>query len=176
MDYISVVVAQNLHFDMLRSFDVFLNEDIIDAEGLFRFGSGALVLSRQFFAAANDSHSASAAACRCLEHDRIAALFSKLQRCFHIRNLLGDSRNCRHADRLGDDLGLHLVSKLVHHVSARAYEHDTIGLTCPCELRILSQESVSRMYGVDALCLCQFDNFIYCQISVHGRFAHAYLI
>ena len=44
------------------------------------------------------------------------------------------------------------------------------------KIRILSQESVSRMDGVNTLGLRQFNDFIYSQISVNRRLALAYLI
>ena len=101
---VAVVVAQYLHFDVLRPFDVFLDKDIVDSKSFCSFTLGAFELHRQFFLAADDTHAASAAAGCCLEHDRIAAFVCKIHCSGYIRNGFCDARNGRHANGLGDDL------------------------------------------------------------------------
>ena len=73
MNDIAFLVTQNLHFDVLWVLKVFFNENIVNAESFRCFGTRGTELWKKFFFASYDSHSSSAAAGSCLEHNGITA-------------------------------------------------------------------------------------------------------
>ena len=163
---VAVLIAQHLNLDMLRLFQVFLDKNISVAECFYRFVMSTAELRNQLFAAANDSHSSSAAAgCR-LQHYRITALLCKFQ-CFILG---GDgliyARNGWNANAFRYQLGLNLVTQCIHHLVSRSDEFDAALLAGFRETGILCQETITRVDGITALCLCQTDNFINIQVSI----------
>ena len=82
MNDIAVVVSEDLHFDVLRSFEIFFDEDIVDTECLLSFALCASELFRHLFSASDDPHTSAAAACCSFEHYRISAVLCKFESDF----------------------------------------------------------------------------------------------
>ena len=61
MHYISIIIGKNLYLDMLRLFQIFLQEDLVIAEGLLGFLSGFPVLFDELLLGTDDTHTAAAA-------------------------------------------------------------------------------------------------------------------
>ena len=173
---VAVTVSQDLHFDMLRTFQIFFNEDIVDTECLLRFTLGTAVLFYHFFLRSYDTHTSSAASgCR-LQHNRVSAFICELQSHLFRRYGFCDARDSRHTYAVCHDLGLDLVSEVVHHVIIRSDENQTFFFACLCKFYIFRQEAVTWMNRIHAFCLCQFDDLINSQISIYRGLAPADLI
>ena len=69
---IAVPVSENLHFDVARTVDEFLDEQGTVAECRFGFAPAALESTRHCLGAGDGTHASAAAAGSGLEHDRIA--------------------------------------------------------------------------------------------------------
>ena len=82
---ISVFVSEDLHFDVLRLLDVFLDKDIAVPECLYSFILSAVELRQEVLLLADDPHSSSAAACSCLEHYRVSCRIRELYRVIIVR-------------------------------------------------------------------------------------------
>ena len=165
MHDIARLVAQNLHFDVFRVLKVFFNKNIINAKSLGCFGTCGTELRQQLFLCSDDSHTASAAAGCCLEHHRIAAGIREFQCFCFCFNCFFHARYCRYADRVRHELRLDFVTERVHHISRRSDKLDAFICACLRKFRVLRQETVSRMDGIDTLGLCQRDDLIDAQIS-----------
>ena len=157
---VAVAVSQDLHFDMLRTFQIFFNEDIVDTECLLRFTLGTAVLFYHFFLRSYDTHTSSAASGRCLQHNRVSAFICELQSHLFRRYGFCDARDSRHTYAVCHDLGLDLVSEVVHHVIIRSDENQSFFFACLCKFYIFRQEAVTWMDRIHAFCLCQFDDLI----------------
>ena len=167
MHHVAIAVSQYLYLYVFRSLQIFFNEDIVDAEGLFSFALSAPELIRHLLFAPDYPHtSAAASGCR-LQHYRVAAFLGKPESHFFRWDGLSDARDSRRAHFVGNDLGLHLISQSVHHRMVRSYKDDSFFFTRFRKFDVLSQESISRMDGVYTLGLGKFDYLVYCQISVH---------
>ena len=170
---VAVLVAQQLDFDVLRVFDVFLDEHRVVAEGFTCLALGALVFVNQLAFLADDTHAASAAAGRRLQHDGVADLGCDLQRFLLGLDGFFDTGDGRDVDGLRHDLGLDLVAEAVHHVAGRADELDAVRSAHVREVRVLRQEPVPRVDGVDALGLGQLDDLFHIQIRADRGLALA---
>ena len=151
---VAVLIAQHLNLNMLRLFQVFLDKNISVAECFYRFVMGTAELRNQFFAAANDSHSSSAAAGSRLQHYRITALLCKFQRFILGRDGLIHARDGRNANAFRYQLGLDFITQRIHHLMCRSDEFDAALLASFRETGIFCQESITRVNGIAALCLC----------------------
>jgi hypothetical protein len=80
IDVISVMVAEDLHFDMSRLLDELLDEHVVVVERLERLGLGGRELAKELFACECDSHSLTAASSHRLYHNRIADSVRLLQK------------------------------------------------------------------------------------------------
>ena len=176
MHDIAVVVSQDLHFDVLRTFQIFFNKDVINTEGFLRFALGAAVLLYHFVFRSYDTHTSATASCCCFQHNRIAAFFCKLQSDVFRRYGFRDARDSRHAYAVGYDLGLDLVSKAVHHVIIRSDEYQSFFFTCLCKFHIFRQEAITRMDRIHTLGLSQLNDLIDRQVSIYRRFSFTDLI
>ena len=104
MYHVAVLVSEHLHLDMLRLFDVFLDEDVAVSECLNGLVLRASKLRYKVCLVMDYSHSASAAAGCSLQHYRVArdlrefySLAVTCDRCL-------DSRYARDAYFFGDQL------------------------------------------------------------------------
>ena len=167
MHQVSVIVSQHLNFNVLRPFQVFLYENVVNTEGFFGFAFGAAELRNQFFRSPYNPHSSSAAACSRFEHNRISAEFRVFYRLFLSPDRFFHAWNRRNAYFIGHDLGLDLVPQMFHHLICRSDEYDSRFFTGSGKSHIFRKESISRMNRVYAFRFCQLDDFINRQISVY---------
>ena len=176
MNDVSLFISQYLHLDMFRVFKIFFNENIVYAEGLCSFASGASELRQEFFLGTNNSHTSSAAACCCLEHYRISAALCKLQSFFFCFDGFLYARNSRNAYGVCHNLGFNLIAESIHHFSCRSDKLDSFSSTGLCKLYVFCKETISRVDSVYALGLCQSNDFIDTQICSYWGLALSNLI
>src|SRR5262245_18811042 len=80
MQDVAVLIAENLYLYVASNLDIFFNIDGRIVEGRLRFLLRCGKSWQEFREAANDTHTAPAAACRGLDDDRIADFFGYLYR------------------------------------------------------------------------------------------------
>ena len=76
MDQVSLRIAEDLHFDMARPFQIFLQDYPVVAEGALGLASRRSERVAEFGRVPNDPHAAPAAAGRGLDEDRKPYLLS----------------------------------------------------------------------------------------------------
>jgi len=165
MNDVALFVSQHLYFDVLRVFQIFLDEDIIYAEGFGCLALGASVFVDYVLFVADYSHAASAAACCCFQHYRITAFIGKSYCFFLWLYCRVNSGYGRNSNLFSYQLGLYLVAQAAHHFRCRSDKFYTGFLACLCKLNVLWKESVTRMDSVDALGLGHVNDLIDAKIS-----------
>ena len=176
VDYIAVLVSEDLDFDVLRLLDVFLDKYIPVSECLDSLVLCAVELRQEVLFLTDDPHSSSAAACSRLEHYRVTCRIRELDRIIVIADGSLNTRDARNTDFVSDHFGLDLITEAVHHLVSRSYECDPCFFACLCKIGILRQESVTRMYRIAALCLRHADYLIDIKICIDRALALAYLV
>ena len=176
VNYIAVLVSEDLDFDVLRLLDVFLDKYIAVSECLDSLVLSAVELRQEVLLFADDPHSSSAAACSCLEHYRVSCRIRELYRVIIVADGSLNTRDARNTDFVSDHFGLDLITEAVHHLVSRSYECDPCFFACLCKIGILRQESVTRMYRIAALCLRHADYLIDIKICIDRALALAYLV
>ena len=158
MAHVAVLVGEDLHLNVLGLHEVFLDEDVVIAEGLARLVLDELERGDDVLGHLAQAHTAAAAAgCR-LEDDGEAEADGLLERLLPVAQGLGAAGDDRHAAFHGDLLGRELVAHFAEHVARRPDERDAGLFTGAGKVRVFGQEAVARMDGVDAAALGQIDD------------------
>src|SRR5581483_4222442 len=144
-----LVVAENLKFDVVGVFDVFLDINPGIAEGFLGFVAGGVVALDEGNVVVGDPHAAPAAAGDSLDHDGIAnALGAGQGILLAFDGAVRAGRN-RHAGFLGEFAADGLVFEGLHGTRAGADEPDVAAFADFGEMGVLRQESVTGVNGVD---------------------------
>src|SRR6202451_2521810 len=164
-----MLVSQDLHFYVARTFYEFFQIDFSRSEGPLRFACGATEGGFQFRLILHRPYSfAAAARCR-LEQNRISDSGRGLARFCIIANASfgtghnwGASGNCQPPRR---SLGTHPLDGLPRWTD----EFDGGLATCFGKRRVLAEESVSGMNGGRAGCARDLQDSVYRQIAFRRR-------
>ena len=156
--HVAVLVGKDLHLDVLGLHEIFLDEDVVIAEGLACLALDELERGDNVLGHFAQAHAAAAAAGRRLEDDGEAEADGLLERLLPVTQRLGAAGDDRHAALHGDLLGRELVAHLAEHVARGADERDAGRFAGAGKVRILGQEAVARVDGVDAAALGQIDD------------------
>ena len=158
MDDIAVAIREDLHLDMPRIDQIFLDQQAIVAEGCLRlaprprqgFGQCGLVL--------NDAHAFAAAAGRGFDQHRIAdgaRLFRQPCIALLFAMIAGDQR---HAGLRHQRFRLGFRAHGADRGGGRADEDDAGRLASGSEIRVLGEEAVTGMDRLRAALLCGVDD------------------
>jgi hypothetical protein len=169
VDDVAVGVAEQLHLNVARRRQVFLEVYRGIAERGFRFGARDEQRVGQLLAVAGNAHAAPATArCR-LDDDRISDLVRDPDRV----RLVGDgsvrSRDHRHTRLLHHVLGDGLVAHLLDGVLRRADPGNAARRHGLRELGVLGEESVAGMNRLRARDLGRGDDAIEVEVAFAGR-------
>ncbi len=155
-----MLVAQHLDFDVARLRDELLDEDAVIAEGGLRFRHGGGEAVGDFLFRPCDAHALAAAACRRLDHDRIADLVGDLDRFFRVLDDAEIARHGIHACGIGELLGLDLVAHHLDGLDVRTDEGNAVIFQRLREPGVLRQEAVAGMNGLGARLLAGGDDLV----------------
>ncbi len=145
----SVVTDDELHLDVPRSADAFFNEQAASAEHLAHLDSGCGNGPEELFGPHDLANPASTAACRRLDHQRIAHPIGDAQdrlvvvAIFDLRPF-GD----RNAHRFGESLAAYLVAQQGHRSRIGAEERDAGLLESGDKLRVFGDKPPTGPNGV----------------------------
>ena len=169
MHDVSVLVREDLHFDVLRLDEELLDEDVLVSESLSRLVLNHLELAADVLVGVAASHAASAAAGGSLQDDRIAVFVRDLNGLVRALQRLGRAGNDR--DAAGDRGGLRrqLIAHLRQDARRRSDELNAGLFTGPREIRILRKEAVTGMNRGSSALLRQVDDAGNIQISAQRR-------
>ncbi len=150
MHQIAVLVAQDLHLDVACAADQLLEIDLVVAEGGQRLAPRGFQRRRQLGCGFDDTHAAAAAAPAGLEHDREADAGCERGASRIVIRQRRRRRHHRHAGRHRGMARRHLVAQRAHHFGARADPTQPGGDDLLGKVRVLRQEAVAGVDGVDA--------------------------
>ena len=168
VDDAALVVAQNLEFDVVRVFDVFLDVNAGVAEGLFGLGAGGVIAFDQGNVVVGDAHAASAAAGDGFDHDRVADAFGDGQGVLLVfHHALGAGRGL-HAGLLGEGAADGLVFQRVHGAGAGADEADVAAFANVGEMGVFRKKTVAGMDGVHVGDFRRADDAVNAQVTFAG--------
>ena len=173
VDDVAVAVAEHLHLDVLGPGDVLLEEDRRVAEGALGLALGLVEQARQLRLLLHHAHAAASATEGRLDDEREADLAGGLHRLVAVGDGVVGAGQGGHADALGHGPGGGLVTHHVEQLRARAHEGDARLGAGAGEGRVLAQEPVAGMDGVDPLGLGRRHDALDVQIRGHRALALA---
>ncbi len=162
---VPVHVAEDLHFDVLGSREIALEEDVGLAEGRRGFAPGLGNFGVKVFGPVDRPDSAAAAAEARLDHQRVADLLCRGGDVVVLTKRGFGTGNGGHSNGVGQAPRGSLVAERVELVGGRADEGHPGGVARAREARILGEESVAGMEGVGAALLRDGDDLIDVQIG-----------
>ena len=153
MDNVAVFIAQDLKFDMVRTFDVLFDEDAAVAEGRQRFPCRDFHILAQLLVGADDPESASPAAGAGLDHNRVIDPMGEFQGLVDAGDAAFGSGDNREARLLGDLTSFDLAAHEVNRLWRRTDEGNPGGVAESGEFRVFREEPVPGVdrVGADAL-------------------------
>ena len=166
--HVAVLVAQNLHLNVLGLHQVLFDEDVLAAEGLPGLVAHQLKGGGHLLGLVAPAHAPAAAAGSRLEDDGEAVGNGLLQGLVRVLQGAVGAGDGGHAAGDGRGLGGQLVAHAGEYLGRRTDELDARLLTGPGEVRVLGQEAVARMDGVHLPPLGQVDDGGNVQIGPQG--------
>ena len=166
--HVAVLVAQNLHFDVLGLHQILLNKDVLAAKGLFGLAAHQLKGGGHLLRGVAPAHAPAAAAGGGLEDDGEAVGDGLLQSLLRVPQGAVGAGDGGHAAGNGRGLGGQLVAHAGEYLRGRADELDALRLTGPGKVRVLGQKAVARVDGLHLPPLGQVDDGGNVQIGPQG--------
>lgn len=173
---IAVLVAQDLHLDVLGAPDEFLQEHRAVAKGALRLALRLVQQRLQFLRLPHDTHAAPAAAKSRLDDQRKSnrlrnrqGLLAALDRLFRARQR-GNLELLRHVARGG------FVAHHFQHARRRPDEKNALALASARQLRVLRQKTVARMNRVAPFFLRDADDALDVEIRAQRTFLLVQLV
>ena len=173
VDHIAVLVAQDLHLDVLGLHQVLLDKNVVVAEGLPGLALDQLEGGFDLLRGVAAAHAPAAAAGGRLEDDGEAVRDGLFQSLVGAFQGLGGAGNGGHAAGQSRGLGGQLVAHLGQDLGAGADEGDAGVLAGLGELGVLGEEPVAGVDGVHVPALGQVDDARDVQIGPQGGLALA---
>ena len=160
--------AENLHLDMAGARDIFFEKDAAIAKVAFREMADIVIGRAKFLLVLADADADAAAARRALQHDGIADAVRRLHGLARPREK-PRARQQRHARGFRERARRMLEAEAADLGGRRADEDDAGLLAGRCEVRVLRQESISRMHGFRARLLRCRENLLDGEIRLADR-------
>ena len=145
MNDISILISHDLNFDMMRILNIFFNINRIIAKGCPCFGLRQTESSFHLFFRTYQTHTFSSTSRKCFQHNRIANFISYL---LHFINALygcfgsGHNRQSCFPHNL---TGLRLDPHFGNNIRTRSDKNHSLFFATAGKIRILRQETISRM-------------------------------
>ncbi len=150
---VAVLVAHELHLNVLGALDELLQKHGIVAEGIERLVARLEEALFQLLIVADDAHSPTPPAAGGLQHHGVADALGLTTGGFKVVQLGLAALNLGHLALLGHFLGPDLIAERFHHVRIGTHEDDAFLAAAARERSILAQEAVAGVDGVGAVFL-----------------------
>ena len=158
MDQVSMLVAEQLHFDVTRLRNEFLDKNVGRSERGHRFALSRLKQSGEILGLEHHAHATSAATVGRLEYHRVAGFLRQLLPIGNIGNRFRAASQDGHTRRASQLARGDLVAKLFENLDRRPDEDDSRRIACRREQRVLGEESVTGMDRIDTRFFRDADN------------------
>ncbi len=166
MDHFALVVRENLEFDMVRVFDVFLDVNPGIAEGLLRFGARGVIAFDEGNVVVGHAHAAPAAAGDGLDHHGIADAFGNDEGVLLVLHRAFRTGRDRDPGFLREIAADGLVFQRVHRPGTRTDEPDVAAFANVRKMGVLGQEPVAGVDGIDIRDLGRADDAVNAQVTL----------
>ncbi len=173
VDEVPVVVAEDLHLDVLRALDVALEEHGGVAERRARLAPRRDEPLDELALVARDAHAPPAAARARLDDDRVAVLAREDERLLVMGDRLRRAGHDRYARGLRGLAPGDLVAEAALHLRRRPDEDDAGALARLRELGVLGEEAVAGVNRVHLEPLRERDDLLDAEVRVDGLLALA---
>ena len=168
MDDVAVLVAENLHLDMLGAGNVALQEHRGIAESIERLVLGFGEQGRKLRGFFDHPHAAATATEGRLDDEWKTDVMGDGERFVRIGDGLLGARQGRHIEGVGQGAGGGLVAHFFQQVRRWSDERYTLAGTGPGEVGIFRQKPIARMDHRDALLFGECDDALDIQIGTDG--------
>ena len=168
-----MTVAEDLDFHVPRPADQLLEVDLVVAKGGLGLAPGGRDPIENVRLVFDRPHPAPTAAPAGLDHDRQADGARFVHECGRVLGQRFGGRQYRHPGRDRQVAGRDFISQTAHDVRRRTDEDDPHFRTGLGEFRVLGQEAVTGVDGVDAGVQRHADDGVDIQIGVEGALALA---
>ena len=168
MNHVAVLVAQNLHLNVLGLHQVLLDEDVLVAEGLLGLALHQVKGGDDLLRCVAAAHPPAAAAAGRLEDDGEAVFDGLCKGLLPVLQGTVGAGDGGHAAGVGNGLGGQLVAHLGQNGGGGADEGDASLLAGPCEVGVLAQKAVAGVDGVHVAAAGQIDDGGDVQIGPQG--------
>ena len=158
MDHVSVFIGQHLYLNVSRPLDISFDINRAVLKRVQRLGLGEFQIAVKFAFLTHNTHSASAAAGRCLDDQRKTDLESDLSCFFGRFDRVGAAGQDRHAGRRHCTSCLDLVAHHGDHIRPRTDEFDIAVFADLGKSRRFSQKTITGMDSVDVCDLGRTDD------------------
>ena len=165
---VSVVVREDLNFDVAGSFDVFFEIDAGVFEGLFGFSTGGSEPGTERNLIAGDAHSLATTAGSGFDQDWVTDSVCDLNGVFHIADQTVTAWHAGDAGFHGDFAGTDFVAQLLHGFDRWPDEFDVATAADFREVCVFGEKSVARMHGLDIPDFCRTDDAFDLQVAFQG--------
>ena len=149
MDQVAMLVAEQLHFDVTRLRNEFLDEDVGGAERGHRLALSRLEQTGEILGLEHHAHAASAATVGRFENDRITERLRQLLPVGDIGNRFRAASQDRHSRRPSQLACGDLVAKLLQNLDRRPDELNPRRIARRRKQRVFGEESVTGMDRID---------------------------
>ena len=130
----------------------------------------------EVFHAVDTAHAAAAAAVDGLDHDRQADALGEGLDLSEVLDGTVRARNHRDLRLLGLNARIDLIAEHLQVLDLRADEDDALFLAALGELRVLGEEAVARMDGIDVVLLADADDVLDVEVGIDWLLALAHEI
>ena len=169
VDHVPVRVGENLHLDVSRVLEVFLDVDRRVGEVGLALAPRGLERALDVVVLANDPKSLAAAAGRRLDRNRPAELVAEAAHRLGALDRLGRPRDDRHAGGPHPLARLGLRAHRLDRLGRRADPGEPGGLDRPREAGVLGEEAVAGMNRLGAGALRRLDQPLLAQVALGRR-------
>ncbi|MND55216.1 hypothetical protein D3C80_462930 [compost metagenome] len=166
MDCIACTIAHDLHFDVTRLFEIFLDIDCIITKRSTCFGTCRCKGYRQIIFGLCDFHTATTTTGGCLDDDRIADFLCDALGFVFVGHTTIRTRNDRNAKALCSALGFNFVTHDADMRRGWSNEGNAMCFENFSKLGIFRKEAVARMDCIRASDFASGNDLMNIQIAV----------
>ena len=176
VDDVAVLVAEDLHLDVLGALDVALQENGRVAEGVLRLGAGFREEAGELGGFFDHAHAAPAAAEGCLDDEREADFVRDGQRDIRIGDRLLGAGQGGDVELVGERAGGGLVAHVFQKLRRGPDENDALTRAGAGEVGVFREETVARVDHRHALGLREFHDALVIEIRADRAFRGVELV
>ena len=158
VDDVTLLIADDLYFDVFGPTDIALEEDGVVAEGATSLALGFVEEWNQIFRIFDHAHAATTATEGCLNYEWKTDFLGFLDRFFAIADGILGARERRDLGLFGNFSSFYLIAHTAEKIRTGTDKVEAIFFTSAGEISVFREETIARVNEVDALSLGKIDD------------------